>query len=444
MRAGPGQAGQPGQSADGQGQAWESDPDPRADVHISVVLPCLNEAASVTRCVQRAFVAIRATGLTGEVIVCDNGSTDGSAELAGQAGATVVHEPVRGYGSAYLRGFSAARGAFIVMGDADESYDFGEIGNLVTRLQDGYDYVVGSRFAGKILPGAMPWSHRYIGNPLLTGVLNCLFGTRLSDAHSGLRAMSREAYQRLALRCTGMELASEIAVRAPQVGLRTVEVPITYHPRTGSSKLRPLRDGWRHLLFMTGMLPGLMMILASTVMLAAAVLAIAFQPGLLRVPASYALPLTMLLALIVLVSSQAILLGAATSLHALAAGGSANRLSRAIQRSLASPALALLGPVLLVTGLSAALVSILGPARHGMATATHLRFSAISLATMMLGVQIWVAVIHLTKVHNGNGWPAGVPGTLALAGPTSLAHVPVAAPRPGAEEIIQRNGSGSA
>lgn len=234
-----------------------SAPASRGDVavSISVVLPCLNEAGSVAGCVSRALEAISATGISGEVIVCDNGSTDGSAVLARNAGATVVYEPNRGYGSAYLRGFSAARGTYLVMADADATYDFWEIPNLVAKLAGGYDYVVGSRFAGEILPGAMPWMHRYIGNPLLTGVLNKLFGTKLTDAHSGLRAMTRDAYERLGLRCTGMELASEIAVRAAQAGLASIEVPITYHPRSGPSKLRPLRDGWRHLWFMLGMLP---------------------------------------------------------------------------------------------------------------------------------------------------------------------------------------------
>ncbi len=382
-------------------QAGQPGP-PGPQIGISVVMPCLNEAESVARCVERAASAIGRTGLSGEVIVCDNGSTDGSDELARQAGATVVYEPERGYGSAYLRGFAAAGGSFIVMGDADESYDFAEIPNLLAKLREGYDYVVGSRFAGKILPGAMPWTHRYIGNPVLTGLLNFLFGTKLSDAHSGLRAMTKEAQHRLGLRCTGMELASEIAIRAAQVGLRTIEVPIAYHPRAGSSKLRPLRDGLRHLSYMASMLPGLMMILPAAITFVIAALALAVQPELLRLSEAYALSLTMLFVLIIMVSGQVVALGAAASLHARRLGGDAtSRISRAIERALGFPAIALLGPALFIGGLAAELVSVLSASHRGLVSPDHLRVSVISLAVAMLGVQAAIAIAHLTKVHAG-------------------------------------------
>jgi hypothetical protein len=406
LASGPG-----GEAGVGDGQAGA--------VGVSVVLPCLNEAASVARCVEYALRAIRGTGLTGEVIVCDNGSTDGSAELALAAGATVVHESRRGYGSAYLRGFSAARGTFIVMGDADASYDFGEIPNLVTRLQDGYDYVVGSRFAGQILPGAMPWTHRYIGNPMLTGLLNRLFGTRLSDAHSGLRAMTRTAYDRLMLRCTGMELASEIAVRAAQTGLRAVEVPITYHPRAGASKLRPLQDGWRHLRFLVGMIPGLMTILTGTLMLVCAAAAVvAVQAGLLGTAPGLSLPLTTVFALLVLVSGQVVALGTATHLHSLSLTRDVlSHLSRSIKCALESPRLHVLGPALFVLGLAAELAGLL-TAHSDQAVATaHLRFSVIALTTMMLGVQTSIVVSYLARAQAGAARMAAVPGALALAGP---------------------------
>lgn len=221
-----------------------------AGVEVSVVLACLNEEQSVGACVEQAYASMRSAKIRGEVIVSDNGSTDRSVAVARCAGARVVHEPRRGYGYAHLRGFEATRGRFIVMGDSDASYDFAEIPNLVRQLLLGCDYVVGSRFAGQILPGAMPWSHRHIGNPILTGVLNKAFGTNFTDAHSGLRAMTREAYERLGLSCGGMEFASEMAIRTAQIGLRTAEIPITYHPRAGVSKLRPIRDGMRHLRFM--------------------------------------------------------------------------------------------------------------------------------------------------------------------------------------------------
>jgi hypothetical protein len=429
------------------GAAGREDLDPGASaagddadaIAISVVLPCLNEEAGVARCVERALLAIRSTGLTGEVIVCDNGSTDRSGELAQAAGATVVYEPRRGYGSAYLRGFAAARGAFIVMGDADASYDLGEIPRMVGRLQAGCDYVVGSRFAGRILPGAMPWTHRYIGNPILTGVLNRLFGIRLSDAHSGLRAMTRDAYERLALRCTGMELASEIAVRAAQTGLRAVEIPITYHPRAGSSKLRPLQDSWRHLRFLVSMLPGLMMILVGMLMLVLSAGAIAaVQAGLPGTSPGFSLLLTVLLALVALVSAEAVALGAATHQHSMSmTRGSRGQMSRSIKGAIESAPLRLLGPGLFVAGLGAEFLDSLSSTSHS-AGGDQLRFSVIALATMMLGVQTSISVSHLARIGGGTAAVAAVaPGGFVLAGPPP-AHQPVAVPRPEDDAGTQR------
>lgn len=220
------------------------------DVVISVVMPCLNEEETIGACVTKALEGIRRTGLPGEVVVSDNGSTDHSVEIATELGARVIHQPLRGYGNAYRAGFDAARGKYIVMGDSDDTYDFTEIGQLIEKLRAGNEYVLGSRFAGQILPGAMPWLHQYIGNPVLTGLLNFLFGLKSSDAHSGLRAFTRDAYRRMKLQTTGMEFASEMVINAARAKLKVAEVPITYYPRGGESKLRSFRDGWRHLRFM--------------------------------------------------------------------------------------------------------------------------------------------------------------------------------------------------
>jgi glycosyltransferase involved in cell wall biosynthesis len=220
------------------------------DIVVSVVMPCLNEEETIGSCVQKALEGIRRTGLPGEVIVADNGSTDRSTEIAGELGARVIHQPERGYGNAYRAGFEAARGKYIVMGDSDDTYDFTEIKSFVDKLREGNDYVLGSRFSGQILPGAMPWLHRYVGNPVLTGILNFMFGLKSSDAHSGYRAFTKEAYRRMRLQTTGMEFASEIVINAARANLKVAEVPITYYPRGGESKLRSFRDGWRHLRFM--------------------------------------------------------------------------------------------------------------------------------------------------------------------------------------------------
>ena len=219
------------------------------DLVVSVVIPCLNEAASIERCVFLARNVLDDNEIPGEVIVADNGSTDGSAELAAKAGARVVHEQRRGYGSAYLAGFAAARGAYIVMADADLTYDFNDIPRFVERLEDGAELVMGDRM-DNIKPGAMPWLHRYVGNPVLTGTLNLFYRTGVNDAHCGMRALRRDVLPRLDLQTTGMEFASEMVIRASKENLAIDQIPIEYHPREGESKLSSFRDGWRHLRFL--------------------------------------------------------------------------------------------------------------------------------------------------------------------------------------------------
>jgi hypothetical protein len=277
------------------------------ELDLSVVMPCLNEEASVGLCVRKAWEGIRRSGLRGEVIVVDNGSTDASVAVATAAGARVIHQSRRGYGNAYLKGFSAARGRIIVMGDSDDSYDFAVIPDLIRPLADGYDYVLGSRFAGQIRPQAMTWSHRWIGNPVLTAILNGLFRLRVSDAHSGFRAFTRDALDRLALQSEGMELASEIVVKAARANLRVTEIPITYHPRIGQSKLNSLRDGWRHLRFLLLLSPDYLFVVPGALCAALGVLG---QLPLLALPGSPRLLLgKVMLALLTLVGSQLLTLG---------------------------------------------------------------------------------------------------------------------------------------
>jgi hypothetical protein len=236
-----------------------------SELEISVVIPCLNEAENIEQCVAVALEAMARAAIPGEVIVADNGSQDGSAELAQRAGARVVHEPLRGYGSAYLAGFAAAKGQFIVMADADLTYDFNEIPRFLAELRAGGDMVIGDRM-GNIHPGAMPWHHRYIGNPLLSNLLNLLFHTGVSDAHCGMRAFRREHLERLDLRTTGMEFASEMVVRAAKAKLDIRQLPIEYHARGGESKLSSFRDGWRHLRFLILHSPKHLFILPGTAM----------------------------------------------------------------------------------------------------------------------------------------------------------------------------------
>jgi glycosyltransferase involved in cell wall biosynthesis len=232
---------------------------------VSVVIPCLNEAENIEACVADAKAALERMGVQGEVVVADNGSEDDSALLAEEAGARVVSEPRRGYGSAYLAGFAASRGRYIVMADADLTYDFKEIPRFVEALEEGAEMVIGDRM-DSIQPGAMPWLHRYVGNPILTGLLNLLFRTGVKDAHCGMRALRRDVLDRLDLRTTGMEFASEMVIRASKENLTIAEFPIEYHPRGGESKLSSFRDGWRHLRFLLVHSPNYLFILPGAVL----------------------------------------------------------------------------------------------------------------------------------------------------------------------------------
>jgi glycosyltransferase involved in cell wall biosynthesis len=219
---------------------------------VSVILPCLNEAETVGTCVTKAVDTLRRLGVRGEVVVVDNGSTDGSQAMAERCGARVVHEDRRGYGSALMRGADEARAQFIIMADADDSYDLTDLERFISGLRAGNDLVMGTRLRGTIKPGAMPWLHRWIGNPLLSGLLNFLFRPGISDAHCGMRAFTKDAYHRMRLQTTGMEFASEMVIKAALAKLRITEIPITLH-RDGRSRpphLRSFRDGWRHLRFM--------------------------------------------------------------------------------------------------------------------------------------------------------------------------------------------------
>jgi glycosyltransferase involved in cell wall biosynthesis len=224
----------------------------REGVELSVVMPCLNEAATVGVCVKKAMEALNRHGIRGEVIVADNGSTDGSQEIARDKGARVVAVERRGYGSALQSGIAAARGQFVLMGDADDTYDFSQLNEFVAKLREDYDLVMGNRFKGKILPGAMPPLHRYLGNPVLTGLGRLFFKSPVGDFHCGLRAFRKDAIEQLGLRTLGMEFASEMIVKAAAFGLRVTEIPTTLAPdrRDRPPHLRTWRDGWRHLRFL--------------------------------------------------------------------------------------------------------------------------------------------------------------------------------------------------
>ena len=230
-------------------------PSAATELQVTVLMPCLNEAETIVACVAEAHAALARTGMAGEVLVSDNGSTDGSQDLAAAAGARRVDVPARGYGNSLAAGILAARGRYILMGDSDGSYNFGELPRFIERMRAGADLVIGCRLpagGGQILPGAMPWSHRWVGNPVLSALGRLFFAAPVHDFHCGLRAFRREAVEGLGLSCPGMEYASEMVVRASTAGLRLAEVPVTLRldGRTRPPHLRSWRDGWRHLRFM--------------------------------------------------------------------------------------------------------------------------------------------------------------------------------------------------
>ncbi len=264
-----------------------SQADRRGEIELSVIIPCLNEAETLGACIEKAQRAIRANQIIGEVIVADNGSTDGSQEIAKKASAWLVRVAAKGYGSALMGGIEAAHGKFIVMGDADGSYDFGEIPRFVDKLREGYDLVQGCRLpsgGGKVMPGAMRPLHRWIGNPLFSLAARRWFGSPLHDVHCGLRAFTKAHYAALSLRCTGMEFASEMIIKSSLFEGKASEVPITLYPdgrKAHGPHLKTFRDGWRHLRFYLMCSPRRLFLIPGAILIALGIVAyILGLPGL--------------------------------------------------------------------------------------------------------------------------------------------------------------------
>ena len=258
---------------------------PSPEPLVSVVLPCLNEEAAIGSCIQKIQSTLAGANISGEIVVSDNGSTDSSVAIAERLGARVVHQPERGYGNAYLKGFDAARGRYLIMGDADDTYDFTLIPRFLELLDQGYDFVTGSRYLDGGQRHITPL-HRIFGNPALTAILNRLFGTRYTDVYCGFRGFSRRAYDLIRPISPGMEFNLELAINAGLAGLRVTEIPIVLGPRKGESKLRTVRDGWRSLRMMLlyspntlFLLPGVLFLLSGLAIHFALLLGLAYWNG---------------------------------------------------------------------------------------------------------------------------------------------------------------------
>jgi len=356
---------------------------------VSVVIPCLNEAESIERCVVAAREALESSGLSGEVVVADNGSEDGSAELAARAGARVVQEPRRGYGSAYLAGFNAARGDFIVMLDADFTYDFEDIPRFVELLEAGAQLVMGDRM-DNIRPGAMPWLHRYVGNPLLSGVLNLFYHTGVRDAHCGMRALRRDILPKLDLRTTGMEFASEMVIRASKEHLDIRQIPIEYRPREGESKLSSFRDGWRHLRFLLIHQPNYLFLVPGAVMaLLGFLIALTVIAQVDVLGRRWDIHTMIGGTLLLIVGSQVLSLGLAARAYGVYFLGEQDRLFDYLRARVRLEHGLLAGAVLIAIGLTLGGVLIARWVHRGFGQLSEARLAVLAASVMIVGIQVF-------------------------------------------------------
>jgi len=375
-----------------------------APIELSVVLPCLDEAETLAVCIRKACRSMSALGIAGEVIVADNGSTDGSQEIARAEGARVVDIAVKGYGAALMGGIEAARGEYVVMADADNSYDLERLGPFVEGLRGGADLVMGNRFAGGIEPGAMPALHRYVGNPILTFVGRLFFRSQIGDFHCGMRGFRRDAILDLGLRTTGMEFASEMVVKATLAKLVITEVPTTLAPdgRNRSSHLRTWRDGWRHLRFLLLYSPRWLFLYPGIVLVALGLaLGIALIPGPIDI-GSHALDVTALVyaMVMVLIGSQAIMF--AVFARAFAMNEGLLPVSKGLQRAFQVMTLErglLVGAVLLLVGLGLAVYGLVnwGSKDFGaLDTRDAMRVAIPAATTLVLGFETLMASFFLS------------------------------------------------
>jgi len=365
---------------------------------ISVVIPCLNEEEAVGKVVDSSLEGIRRSGRVGEVIVVDNASTDRSAEVASEHGATVVREERPGYGSAYLAGLAVARGDFIVMGDADETYPMQDLAPFVDRLAEGDDLVMGSRFEGTIHGEAMPWLNRHIGNPILTGLLNVLFGVNISDAHCGMRAVRRDALRTLDLHSTGMEFASEMVFKAFRRKLRVSEIPIDYYPRVGESKLNRFGDAWRHVKFMLLYSPSWLFFVPGLVLLVLGIVgALALAAGPVEVLGrTWQIHTLFLFMFAILLGMQVVQLGVFARAFAAAHLGETDRFVERAQGRLRLEHGLAAGGILLLAGIVTLLVIFVSWAIDGFGELSHEYATAIGFTLVALGLQVILGSFFLS------------------------------------------------
>jgi glycosyltransferase involved in cell wall biosynthesis len=373
-------------------------------IELSIVMPCLNEAETLATCIRKARSFLERSGIRGEIVIADNGSTDGSQDIAAREGARVVDVPDKGYGSALRGGIEAARGRYVVMGDADDSYDFSSLSGFVERLRGGSDLVMGNRFRGGVLPGAMPPLHRYLGNPVLTALGRLFYRSPVGDFHCGLRGFSKDAYRRMELRTAGMEFASEMVVKASLLGMDVAEVPVMLSPDGRSRKphLRTWRDGWRHLRFLLVYSPRWLFLYPGLALMAAGLaVGLWLMPGP-RVIGGVGFDLQTLLyaGVAMLLGFQAVVFAIFTKVYAISNGLLPG--DRRIERMLRVVTLEtglIVGALLFLFGLAGSLfaVGIWGEVRfRDLDPSSTMRVIVPSVVALTLGVQIILSSFFLS------------------------------------------------
>jgi glycosyltransferase involved in cell wall biosynthesis len=375
-----------------------------SDPEVSIVMPCLDEAETLATCIGKAKSMLEANGVLGEIVIADNGSTDGSQEIARAAGARVVDVDQKGYGNALRGGIAAARGRYIIMGDSDDSYDFASAFPLVQKLREGFDLVMGNRFRGGVKRGAMPPLHRYLGNPVLTAIGRLFFRSPVGDFHCGLRGFSRTAYEAMELRTTGMEFASEMVVKASLLGMRVEEVPVTLSPdgRSRAPHLRSWRDGWRHLRFLLLYSPRWLFLYPGLTLMGVGLAAgMWLLPGP-RTVAGVGFDIQTLLyaGVAILLGFQAVVFGLFTKVFAISSGllPADRRIERALQVVTLEAGL-VVGALLFTSGVAGSLlaVGVWGEASFaGLDPSQTMRIVVPSVVSLTLGLQIILSSFFLS------------------------------------------------
>lgn len=380
-----------------------------ARIAVSAVIPCLNEEQTLAACIQKAFLGFAELGIQGEVVVADNGSTDRSVEIARKLGARVINERRKGYGAALLRGITAAHGEIIVMADADESYDWTAIAPFVRKVREGYDLVMGNRFQGGIMAGAMPRLHRYLGNPVLSLIARIAFRTKIGDFHCGMRAFTRTAFERMQLKTTGMEFATEMVANASHQGLRIAEIPIVLYPdkRNRPPHLRSFRDGWRHLRFILTYAPDyLYLVPGALLLLPGLALEVLLSRGPVTIYGAYlGIHFLALGSLLTLAGFNVINLGVlAKTLMAQRYTGINSRTVRLVRRRFSLEAGLVAGVVLTLTGMGIdAVIAAKWIAEFGAPMDANVHLAFVATTALVLGLNLICSsfLLNLIQVEGG-------------------------------------------